>query len=211
MIQLRDAVTKYITLCRSLGYKLYDTELYLKDFIDYLEKNNSDYISVKLAVAWAILPQQAQPAHWSKRLGVIRGFAKYHSLNDSRTEIPSSLLLPYRAQGVNPHIYTDSEISRMLTACHSTSTQGLRHLTYYTLFGLLVVTGCRIGESIALDSADFNRGEGILTIRNSKFQKSRYVPLHSSSVQKLEEYLNARDQFHLNLKTESFFVSEKRA
>jgi integrase/recombinase XerD len=209
MNPLRRAAADYIALRRSVGYKLRDPELILNDFVDYLEKNNADRITATLAVNWATLPRQAQPSHWSRRLGVVRGFAKHYCLIDSRTEIPSSLLLPYRTQRANPHIYTSTEIERLLSACQWINTQGLRHLTYYTLFGLLVVSGCRIGEIIALDRGDFNKTDGMIMIRNSKFRKSRYIPLHLSSVRKLNDYSRARDQFHRQPTTQSFFVSEK--
>jgi integrase/recombinase XerD len=89
------------------------------------------------------------------------------------------------------------------------SPRGLRASTYATLFGLLAVTGMRMSEPIALDRGDVDLTRGILTVRRTKFGKSRIVPIHASTQQELRQYLDLRDRLHPLVQTRSFFISER--
>src|SRR5207249_11659668 len=110
------------------------------------------------------------PATHSGRLQMVRGFAQWRLVTDPRTEVPPVDLLPTRVPRKPPYLYRDTELHRLLNATrHLPSTNGLRGRTYCTLFGLLMVTGMRVGEAVALDEPDVNREEAILTIRRTKF------------------------------------------
>jgi integrase/recombinase XerD len=140
---------------------------------------------------------------------MVRRFAAWHSAMEPRTEIPPAGLLPHRYQRKRPHIYSDEEIEKLLRkAAQLDSPRGLRAHTYTTLFGLLAVSGMRVNEALRLDRPDVDLGRGILTIRRTKFGKSRHVPVHSSTVDALKRYAEKRDRI-LPKPTSAFFVSER--
>jgi integrase len=180
---------------RGLGFKLLKHAAQLPDFISFLESQNSARITTVLALKWATLNPDHKPAEWAARLTVIRGFARHWSATDPSTEVPPLGLLPYRPSRAQPYFYSDDEIRRLLKAAKAQrSVDPLRGWTYYCLFGLLTVTGLRLGEALNLQTDDINWVEGILTIRGAKFGKSRLVPLHSSTCNVLREYMRRRQR-----------------
>ena len=86
---------------------------------------------------------------------------------------------------------------------------GLRNLSYVTLIGLLSATGLRPGEALALDRSDVDLETGILTIRQTKFGKSRFVPVADSTRLALVDYAKQRDELCSRRRTEAFLVSER--
>ena len=132
---------------------------------------------------------------WAARLGMVRRFAIWYSAIEPRTEIPSADLLPYHHRRKPPYIYSDEEIARILCRTQQLpSSKGLRARTFTTLFGLLVATGMRVNEVVGLDRSDVDLDQGILHIRQTKFRKSRYVPVHATTVAALKKYAEARDR-----------------
>jgi integrase len=125
---------------------------------------------------------------------------------DSRHEVPPYGLLPYKYHRQNPYIYNKKEVIALLNACKTfTCGNGLRRHTYYTLFGLLAVTGMRISELVALTIEDVDLTHGIITIRQSKLGKSRLLPLHKSTVNMLNKYGHKRDEIYPATKGSHFF------
>ncbi len=118
---------------------------------------------------------------------MVRSFAKYMAAFDSRTDVPPANLIPVRAIRPRPYIYSDDEVQRLLEAAWACDDDRPRG-TYYCLFGLLIVTGLRIGEAIRLQVHDVDLKNGILTIRDTKFAQSRLVPLHPTTVRELRNY-----------------------
>ena len=175
----------------------------------FAEQEGASFITTDLALRWATQPKDSQPVWYAIRLGVVRRFAEYQSAMDPRTEIPPQELLPARYQRKPPYLYSNNEIKSLIKAAQKLpSPLGLRAPTYSTLYGLLAVTGMRMSESIGLNRDDVNLTEGILTIRQTKFGKSRLVPIHPSTQEVLQHYAILRDQTCSLLKTPSFFVSE---
>jgi integrase/recombinase XerD len=124
------------------------------------------------------------------------------------TEIPPEGLLPFRHSRAKPYLYSDKDIDQLLEAARNMpATHSLQPWTYHCLFGLLAVTGLRISEALNLQSNDVDWSEGILTIRGSKFGKSRLLPLHASSLKILSEYGARRDRLFKVRKTPYFFCS----
>lgn len=210
MISLRKAVKDYLTMRRSLGFKLRDMGYNLRHFVSFMEQQRAFVITTDLALRWAQQPQNVQPAQWAARLSFVRSFARYWSATDPRTEIPPMGLLPYRTKRATPYIYSNDEIQHLLKAARDLPpSTGLRPWTYYSLFGLMAVTGMRISEVIRLDGADIDLRQGLLTIRLTKFSKSRLIPLHSSTVKKLKLYLQRRDELYPRHLTARFFLSNQ--
>jgi integrase/recombinase XerD len=195
MNTLRQAVQEYLTLRRSLGFKLRDAGKLLQAYVKFMEEQRAPYITTKLALAWAQQPSTVQPAEWARRLSVVRIFARHRSATDPRTQIPPKGLLPYRPKRARPYLYSAQEIRCFLRAALSLPARGgLRPWTYHCLFGLLSVTGMRIGEARNLELQDVDLRTGVLTIRSGKFGKSRLIPIHASTRRVLADYLARRDR-----------------
>ena len=206
MNTLRAAVDEYLEMRHALGYKLKDAGAALSTFISFLEKHGKSYITMKLALEWSMLPSGVSPHSWASRLSFVRGCARYRSATDPRTEVPPCGLLPWGNTRAKPYPYTDEEIRGLMDAAlRLPPKDGLRPWTYYCLFGLLPVTGLRISEALSLQCSDVDLQEGILTIRRTKFEKSRLVPVHASTKQVLAEYAQRRDRF-LCRQTSQFFL-----
>lgn len=206
MSGLRDALNDYLALRRGLGYKLERAESLLSDFVNYIEGQSSPFVTTKLALEWASLPSDASPNWKAERLCMVRGFAKYVHAFDPRTELPSQELLPFRKKRNTPYLYSDKDIEELLKATSGICTP-LKACTYATLIGLIATTGMRVGEAIALDRTDIDGRDKLLVVRESKFGKSRELPLHSTTIKALRSYARTRDQVIPSLRTPSFFVS----
>ena len=209
MKPLRNAVEDYIALRRSLGFKLRNMATGLTGFVSFLEQKAASYITASLALEWAMQPTDHQPSDWAKRLGFVRVFARFWSATDPRTEIPPAGLLPFRPQRARPYLYTDDEIERLLAAAKRLPpADGLRAWTYHCLFGLLAVTGLRISEAINLKRQDVDLGQGLLTIRQTKFNKTRLVPLQVSTRDVFTEYAERRDRWEPSPATPCFLLND---
>jgi integrase/recombinase XerD len=206
----KQALKDYLRIRRSLGFRLRTAEFLLRNFVAFLQSERAPYITRELAVRWATQPAKVQPAFWAERLGMVRRFAIWHSAIDPRTEIPPVGLLPYPYRRKPPHIYSDEEIEKLLRHTQQLSSpKGLRTRTYTTLFGLLLVTGMRVNEALGLDRPDVDLKLGILQVRRAKFGKSRYVPVHPSTVEALKKYGEYRDRIFPAPSTPAFFLSER--
>ena len=207
MSPLRDALDRYITMRRGFGYKLRCEAYLLARFVAYMEQQGATIITTRLALDWAT--SEARPPTWPERLSAVRTFARHLSSTEPRTQIPPTDMLAAR-QRRTPHIYTDQEIGSLLDAMLAVrSAKGLHRWTYYCIFGLLAVTGLRIGEALRLKRDDADLEAGLLTIRDTKFGKSRLVPIHSTTVAILTDYMKRRDALFPTPISPTFFVGEQ--
>jgi len=199
MTTLREAVGEYLSLRRSLGFKLHEAGKLLLAFVQFMEEHRSSSITTRLALAWAQQPSTVQPAEWARRLSVVRTFARHRSATDPRTQIPPEGLLPYRPKRARPYLYSEEEIRSLLRAAlrmpYRYERDKLRPRAFYCLFGLLSVSGLRLGEARNLELQDVDLKAAVLTIRGAKFGKTRLVPLHASTCAVLGDYI-ARRQRH---------------
>jgi integrase/recombinase XerD len=207
---LEQALEDYVSIRRSLGSQLRQPASLLRNFVAFLRTEGALRITTTLALRWATQPTGVDPYRWAARLGMVRRFAIWYSAMDSRTEIPSVDLLPFRRRRKPPHIYSDEEVERILRRTRQLpSSKRLRARTFTTLFGLLVASGMRINEALSLDRSDVDLERGILHIRRTKFRKSRYVPVHSTTVAALKKYAEGRDRLFPAPSTTAFFISER--
>ena len=212
MNTLREAVQEYLDMRRALGFKLREAGTGLADFVTFLEERNARYITQDVVLAWAQQPSKAQPAHWAQRLSFVRGFARYRSATDPRTQIPPQGLLPFQPKRARPYLYSDEEIRSLLrTALQMPYRYGrgkLRPWVYHCLFWLLSVSGLRLGEARDLEIQDVDLKAAVLTIRGSKFGKTRLVPLHASTCTVLANYIAKRQRHWARREVSSYlFVS----
>lgn len=203
---LRDALADYLALRRALGYQLVRPEKLLNQFLAHLDATGEEVVTVENALEWAQLPANGAPNWWGYRLSVVRGFATYLHALDPAHEVPDPELLPQRPQRATPYLYSTADVAALMAAASSLSTP-LRRATTATLIGLLAVTGMRVGEAIALDSTDLDRSSGRLLIRHGKFDKTRELWLHPSTLDALKRYQRLRDRQAPPTATTAFFVS----
>jgi integrase len=163
-------------------------------------------VTVESAVGWATLPAAGTGHWWAFRLSVVRGFASYLHALDPAHEVPPTDLLPSRAHRAIPYLYSQEEILALMAATDSLRLP-LRQATYRTLIGLLAVTGMRVGEAIRLDRGDVDLGQGVLTVRQTKFGKTRELPLHGSTVGALRAYTRLRDRLCPTRVTDAVLIS----
>src|SRR6202011_3806042 len=195
---LRKGLTDYLELRRGLGFKLVIDERHLRAFIAFLECRKTSHITTRLALEFATFRKNLDPRSWVQRLCAVRAFALYWQGFDPKTEVPPEGLLRYPAKRARPRFCSEAQIVRLLELARGvppSEVHGLRPWTLYTLFGLLSVTGMRISEALHLKSADIDWAAGVLTVRLTKFGKSRLVPLHPSTVEALAAYARRRDRF----------------
>jgi integrase/recombinase XerD len=208
MTALTEHLDEYLQLRRTLGHKLADAHRLLPRFVAYLDEQGAEFVTIETALAWSLAPAvpvgSVVPAD---RMMIVRGFARYLSGIDPRTEVPPAGTIRHPRHWRRPFIYTDNDVLAMIEQASAVIPQPLRSATYQTLIGLLATTGLRVGEALRLDRGDLDRSEGVLRIRVSKFGKSRLVPLHASAVDALERYDHTRQRLLPDPSTDSMFVS----
>jgi len=209
MNSLRESVSDYLELRRSLGFRLKKDERLLRDFADFMQRRHASHITAKLAVKWARQPASTDANYLAGRLRAVRSFARHRILTDARTEVPPTDLLPRRQSSFQPHIFSQEEITRLLAASlqRRRGAKPISRWSRYAIFGLLSVTGMRVGEALNLDLEDVDLEEGVMTIRNTKFGKSRLVPVHPTTRAALNRYLEQRNAFLAGRIVRPFFIS----
>ncbi len=195
MKKLRRAVDDYLSLRRALGFRLPRYEGVLHRFVSFLDGEQTDQITIERVARWAN-GQTGITARWrALQVGIVRGFARHWGARDPRTEVPPADLIPARRRRRAPYLYTQEEIDRLMDAAvRMPSRDVLWPATLSTLFGLLAVTGVRIGEALALTPDDVDLERRVLVVRCTKFRKSRLVPLRASTCRALSAYAGKRER-----------------
>jgi integrase len=208
MSTLAQELDRYLTIRRSLGYDLGTAARVLRRFVVFVETRKARHITTDLFLAWQAEFGQANQQTWSARLGMVRQFALWLSGIDPRNEVPPKALIPGRYRRARPYIYSEREIVRIVEeAARLPSANGIRALTFATLFGLIAVTGLRVSEAIALDDSDADLENGVLTVHRGKSGKARIVPLTQSATNRLAAYARERSRL-LGHAPKSFFISD---
>ena len=206
MSPLGQALSDYLTLRQGLGHQMADAARLLPSFVAFLEQHELPTVTIEAALQWCQQPTLVGGVTVApRRMTAARGFACYLAGIDPATEIPPVGLVPLRHQRPAPFLYSDADITRLLAAARALTPES-RGLTYYTLLGLLAATGMRIGEAIGLDLSDVDHEQAVLLIRESKFGKSRLVPLQSSTMTALRDYLLTRTSVRRAGREPSLFV-----
>jgi len=201
----------YLDERRRLGYGSRTTGYALRSFARYVDGLGLDGpLTVEVMAAWArrAKTNSATPTTWARRLKKLRPFARWLQQFDPRTEVPDDTIFGRVGQRLAPHIYREQEIVDLVAAARRLD-PALRGATYETLFGLLAATGLRVSEAVHLMDADVALHSGMLSVRQTKFAKSRQVPLHPSTVEALRRYRRLRN-LHIAVTEETpFFVGTR--
>jgi integrase len=208
MNDLRRHSEDYLSVRRALGYKLVGEGRLLVDFVSFLEDAGAATVTTSVAVAWTTKAASGSAAYLARRMRVARCFARYLGSLDQATEVPPTDLFPAGKHRPVPYIYSDSDVLALMAAARSLS-PGLRAATLGALIGLLAATGMRVSEAMALDIEDVDWAGSALTVRNSKYGKSREVLVHPSTLDALDNYNRQRGRLAPDRFAPSLFVSAR--
>jgi integrase len=183
-------LARYVDQRRSLGFKFHSEHILLRGFVAFAERRGDRHVKSARVLAWAA--EAPSPEQRRNRLHTVRRFALRMHAENPRHQVPAADALGHAVAKRRPaYIYSVDEIARLLRAAAALQPTGsIRPTMYATLFGLLSATGMRIAEALALQLDDV-RANG-LVIREAKFHKSRFLPLHETTRQALDRYLVAR-------------------
>jgi integrase len=185
-------VEEYLAARRAMGFELRGEGYQLRAFARFvIEQGEVGALTMELLLRWVQGAATPGPITAARRVEVLRPFLKYYRQFD-----PICPMIPLNHCGpahrrLSPHIYTEAEVAALLAAARELKPDGLRPLTYLTLFGLLAATGLRLSEALGLERTDLNMQAPSLKVRQSKFKKSRLVPIHVSTAKALADFQQA--------------------
>lgn len=207
-VDFAQALVDYLALRRRLGHKLADAERVLDRFVVFLDFVGAEAVTLDVALEF-ILDPDLDPAssNPARRLQAVRGFTRYLSGIDPSMEVPPAGIVSYRAPRRQPYLFTDDEIAMLMATAASSARTVQRAVMLQTLIGLLAVTGMRVGEALRLHDADIDPGTAVITIRATKFGKSRQVPVTASTIGALEACIQVRDEAVPSPTCRNVFVS----
>ena len=198
-ISLQRRVEDYLAERRRLGFVLRSRDTFLAGFASYVaSRHHRGPLTVELMADWIRQGKDGQgsPETWVRRLGKLRSFVRYLKQFEPDTEVPDEAIFGPEPGRVAPHIYHEEEIVELLAAARQLEPHGsLRPITFETLFGLMASTGLRVSEAIHLRDDDVDLKHGMLIVRQTKFAKSRQLPLHPSTVTALRHYRRQRARY----------------
>jgi integrase/recombinase XerD len=208
MSALREAAEHYLTMRRALGFKLTTQGRHLMSFIGYCETRGAGHITTELALSWATQTARgsSDEVYQSRRMMVVRIFARHLKALDPATEVPPEDLLPHHYRRIAPYLYSPGEVAALMAAAGRLEPP-LRAATWQTLIGLLAATGMRKSEACNLNREQVDLDAGVLVITNAKFGKSRQLFLHPTTAAALRHYQRCRDRWCPAPAAPSFFVS----
>ena len=189
-------VEEYLQYRRTLGYALRTEGGMLLNFARFADQSgHRGPMTRDLAIRWARLPAKAKRIYWAKRIEALIGFARYCQIFDSRTEIPPKHIFGPAHQRMTPYIYTPGQLGMLVVGGDKYDrVDGMSHLSYATVFGLLACTGLRISEALQLHVDDVDLKHRVISVRESKCRRLRLVPLHRTAIEPLRNYARQRDR-----------------
>ena len=212
-VSLQARAEQYLAERRQLGFKLRSMGHGLPSFVRYVAKaGHHGPLTVDLMAHWARQAKagRGDRATLARRLKMLRPFTAWLRQFDPATEVPDEAVFGRVPGRMTPHVYREPEIIELLAAARQLGPEGgLRSVVMETLFGLLACTGLRISEALGLLDADVDLHTGVLTIRQSKFGKTRLVPLHPSAVNALARYRTQRTRHVRTTPELPFFVASR--
>lgn len=212
MTSVAERVEQYLLQREALGTGLSPSPINeLRHFAAFADDAGAGLVSTGVFLDWKTRrPGVASRQSWSYRLSHVRTFARWLQSLEPATEVPPQGLIPRGRGRPRPYIYTDDEIAGLVAgAARLPSPRGLRGPTYATLFGLLAVTGLRVGETLSLDDGDVDTSDASVRVRHAKNGRNRILPIARCTAHRLAEYRSLRDRIHRALDTPAFFVGER--
>ena len=194
---LNARVERYLVERRRLGFELDSPAYVLRSFARHVTAvRHRGPLTVEIMSEWARRDNHGSndPRTWARRLKRLRSFTRWLQQFEPRTEVPDDAIFGRLPERLAPHIYSEQEIVDLLAAARRLGpTPGLRGVVFETLFGLIACSGLRVSEALALRNVDVDLKHGMFTVHQTKFAKSRQVPMHLSTVEALRRYRCRRD------------------
>lgn len=203
---------EYLAERRRLGFALDRAGTLTLAFARFADASGHEgALTAAIVLRWAKEEaQHADPFTWAGRVNVLRPFARILAERDPDTAFPEDAPFGQSHRRLAPHIYAPAEIEALLAAASRLTPQGgLTPATFTTLFGLLAATGLRISEALRLSCGDLDDRQEHLTVRHSKFQRTRLVPLHPTVGAALRAYLSVRAKYGAMDNGAPLFLSEE--
>lgn len=212
-MDLQLKVDQYLAERHLLGFELKSMGLALPRFAEYIADSlHKGPLTIQVMAEWAQEGEKSdsQPSRAARRLKLLRPFCRWLRQFEPLTDVPDEMVFGPIQERVAPHIYHDSEIVELLAAAGTLNPQkGLRPRVYATLFGLIASTGLRISEALALLDKDVDIGAATLTVRETKFAKTRLLPLHSTVASELKRYRDFRHCYWKSSPNSPFFINTR--
>ncbi len=205
MTALADRLDQYVTERRRYGGNWASQARQVRPFVTFADSEGVEWITTGLFLRWKERFGSAGQNAWAGRLSAVRVFATWLQGIDPRTEVPPKGLIPRQGCRPKPHIYSDREIRQIVAeAARLECCTGLRGMTFSTMFGLIAVTGMRIGEALALHDADVDPGGAVIRVRHAKNGRDRVIPVTSCTAERLQMHRDTRNRI-LGRATQAFF------
>jgi integrase/recombinase XerD len=192
---LSQDVQAYLAVRRAMGFSMKWSGNLLRAFAAFCDAAGQHHVCAEAAIKWAGSSPSVRTR--ARRLGLVIRLARYLRAEDQRHEVPPPVFgSEDRKRRPTPYIYSREDIQRLVQAASEVGRYPhpeYRGLTYSTFFGLLASTGMRLSEAINLRLQDITP-DGVV-VRQTKFRKSRLLPLHPTADAVLERYLRRRISF----------------
>lgn len=208
---LSDCIEEYLQHRRQLGFRLEAPGRTLRSLGRYAKQiGHSGPLTTELALKWVQLPSSAAPLWWARRLQIVRQFARFWTALDPRTQVPPAGIFGPAHSRSPVHIYCPSELRALFEATDVLLTAGrLQAFSFRTILGLLACTGVRVSEALRLQDQDIDWVNATLTVRRSKFGRSRCLPVDASVLAQLRSYQQKRRKAHPAPLRPAFFLTAK--
>lgn len=206
---LRDSCNDYISFKRASGVKADKEEQVLLRFVSYVEQwePDVDTITKESATKWENLSPDESSRNQIHRKSAVDRFAKYlinHGI--------SAYIYPrykYVSSNFTPHIFLNSELAKLFDACDNTSTPNLvRSDVASLIFRMIYSCGMRVSEAINLTVSDVDLVQGVIHVRETKFDKERLLPVHDDLLIRMKAYVKKVHAF--SGKDAPFFPNQRR-
>ncbi len=195
-MKLSDLATEYVILKQSLGMRFRTEAVILNAFCQAM--GNIDVIQVSPESVQIYLAGTGPiTAFWHRKFEALSGFYR-HAISRGHISLsPLPTTIPKRPPTFQPYIYSHDEYRRLVEMTHVLESQRrkVQPLTFRTLLLLLYGTGLRISEALSLILTDVDLSDSLLTIRDTKFFKTRWVPIGPQLNNRLVVYSKVRRQF----------------
>jgi integrase len=204
-------VEAYLQQRRQAGLSLRVVGSQLRGFARFAQRrHHRGSLTLELIMAWAQGSERPGPDTAAARLEQLRPFTRFCHRLDPASAVAPEKLFGRSTRRVVPHIYTPQEVRHLIAAAARWPPAGcLRAHSYATLFALLAATGLRLSEALTLERRDVDMKQALLHIREAKFHKSRYVPLHPTTVRALQRFSQCRDRHAASAASALFFVADE--
>ena len=192
---MTELAERYLALRRAMGFELGIAGRQLMQFARFVDAADTRVVRLEIVNAWATAARNPTPLTCARRIEVVRPFVRYLKQLDPAHEMPERNQFGRAHRRLPPHVFTPAEIEQLLAAAMRLSpTRRVCPLCYQTLFGLIACTGLRLGEALRLTLNDSDLAAGMLTLRRTKFRKTRLVALHPTAIEPLSRYRLQRMQ-----------------